>query len=122
MAVNMKICLFILVFALFLSSCSFNKPSNLQENESDGNPLESTDSDEGAASNDIIKIQTGMKYSEIADILGSEGTDVGYGDVIYRWNLANGEYVDVHFTATETSENKNLNDLVASKITYSQES
>ncbi|MBE6619405.1 MAG: hypothetical protein E7626_06485 [Ruminococcaceae bacterium] len=69
---------------------------------------------------DASKIQEGMKYSEIADILGSEGTDVGYGAVIYRWILADGEYVDVHFVASELSENKTPEDLVASKITFSK--
>ena len=67
-------------------------------------------------------IKEGMKYSEIVEILGTNGKDVGSGAIIYEWQLSDDEYLYVWFASVTASDSKDPPyDLIASSVEIRKE-
>lgn len=67
-------------------------------------------------------IKEGMKYSEIVEILGTNGKDVGSGAIIYEWQISDEEYLYVWFASVTASDSKDPPyDLIASSVEIRKE-
>ena len=45
----------------------------------------------------IEKIEKGMTYQEVVELMGNEGTSVGFGLIIYAWDISEDEALYVWF-------------------------
>ncbi len=59
----------------------------------------STESNKPVSAALVDQIVLGKTYEQVCDILGSEGTDVGSGAILYQWPLDNGKYLHIHFNS-----------------------
>ncbi|MBR3714590.1 MAG: hypothetical protein IKM18_01645 [Clostridia bacterium] len=70
----------------------------------------------------VSDIKEGMKYSEIVEILGTNGENVGSGAIIYEWQISDEEYLYVWFNSTTASGGENFPaDLIASSVEIRKE-
>lgn len=61
-----------------------------------------------------IKVKKGMTYSEIHEILRNPGEDIGYGAILYEWELDNGDVLHVWFQSS--------GNLIATEVRIDQKS
>jgi len=68
--------IFLLLFIpVMLASCSFHTVDSLAEN-----------------------ITIGQTYSEVCSVLGNEGTDIGFGEILYEWDFSDRGNIWVWFS------------------------
>ncbi len=113
-----KACIFlicVIMISVLLFSC------DMKPNESD-----TTDSSAVEETSEIIKnnepfdigryeefLHVGQTYSEIVEIIGKEGTDIGSGVILFRWEFENGQELRIHF-----NQKSNNGDLISNSIQY----
>lgn len=97
------IMLFIIVFAGCQSN--MNEPENSAE-------MVSTDSKSNVNDLDDLakQVSAGMTYDEVCSLLGSEGVDIGYGAILYEWDLGNGKKLLAWFSNPKGIEDAVLPD------------
>ena len=125
---NTIILILLLTSALLLTSCALNTPSETEkdndENLSDSESPKDGDKDTSDPIFEITlenanKVKSGMKYSEIVEILGSHGKEVGSGAIIYEWQIHDAEdkqYLHVWFLGSSFADGGIPSNLVADKV------
>lgn len=86
------------------------------------------DGNDGEHSSDVISSQSvpdksdlekkaeqiveGATYAEVCSLMGSDGVDIGYGAILYEWDLQNGKRLLVWFYYPDRTETVLPNDMV----------
>ena len=58
------------------------------------------------------QIKPGQTYSEVCEIIGFDGTDVGYGAILYEWKIEGGDSLLVWFVKPNTEDAVFPDDLI----------
>jgi len=58
------------------------------------------------------QIKPGQTYSEVREIIGFDGTDVGYGAILYEWKTEDGGNLLIWFVKPNTEDAVFPNDLI----------
>lgn len=105
--------------------CRYNISSELADKEEISNQLLEICRDiesELQGKFTVEDIKEGTKYSEIVEILGTNGENVGSGAIIYEWQISDEEYLYVWFNSTTASGGENFPaDLIASSVEIRKE-
>ena len=75
------------------------------ETETETEMVSETETDKNTSTSDIDEIDfIGMTYGEVKAIMGSEGTEIGSGAIIFQWELDDGRIFRVWLNANHPND------------------
>lgn len=90
----------IIICLISLVSCT----EDVEKNTSNTNTSQSNETETEDTASIVTKIVPGMTYAEVRALIGSDGTEIGSGAILYEWSFKDGEKLFVWFSNSDSTD------------------